>query len=362
MKSCKLTAVLLAVCLLLPMSASAALPGDGLPYVLMDEDLQAWADASLPAMAGEGGEWYAIALVQGEFSVDLTEYAVAMTAFFAETKQQNPVERQRCALALAAMGLTEYAGQTAEETVGKQGIMSLIFGLHLLQNGGVCASFTRDSIAEQLVSLQREDGGWSLTGQYGDVDVTAMTLQALAMEKETYTSAIEKGLAFLESKQQPGGGFKSYGVENSESVSQVIIALTSLGIDPRKDERFSGIIEAWESYRLESGRFSHVHGGEENGHASVQALLAYVSMWRLENGLEGLYAFASHIEELPEVSVPSQDSGLSEHSAASEEPTLLESASGDPETMSVSRQAALCLAVVIALACAVFIVLPRRRK
>ena len=134
--------------MLLPMSVSAALPCDSIPYTLMGEDLQAWADDSLPAMAGEGGEWYAIALAQGEFSVDLTEYAVALTAFFAGTERQNPVEKQRCALALAAMGITEYAGQTAEETVGKQGIMSLIFGLHLLQNGGVCDSFTREGITE----------------------------------------------------------------------------------------------------------------------------------------------------------------------------------------------------------------------
>ena len=314
MPSCKLLAAFLAVLLIASPGVSAQIPADGLPNDLMGEDLQVWAENSLPAMVGEGGEWYAIALTQGEFPVDLTEYAVALTAFFAESKRQTPVERQRCALALAAMGITEYAGQTAEETVGKQGIMSLIFGMHLLYNGGECSSFTWEGIAQQLIALQREDGGWAVSGQYGDVDVTAMALQALAVRKEQYDASIQRGLDFLEHKQQPDGGFKSYGVENSESVSQVVIALTSLGIDPRKDERFAGIVEAWESFRLEDGRFAHLQGGEANGHACNQALLAYVALWRFDRGLEGLYAFASHTEPPPEVSVPPQSTVSAEPS------------------------------------------------
>ena len=359
MPSCKLLAALLAALLIASLGVSAQIPADGLPADLMGEDLQVWADNSLPDMVGEGGEWYAIALTQGEFPVDLTEYAVSLTAFFAESKGQNPVERQRCALALAAMGITKYAGQTAEETVGKQGIMSLIFGMHLLHNGGESALLTWEEIALQLIALQHEDGGWSVSGQYGDVDVTAMALQALAARKEQYAAPIQKGLDFLEHKQQPDGGFKSYGVENSESVSQVVIALTALGIDPRMDERFAGIMEAWESFRLEDGRFAHLQGGDANGHACTQALLAYVALLRFDKGLEGLYAFASHTETPPEVSVPPQSTVSTEPSKPLLETTLTEAT--EDSGMSLPRVIALCIAAVVALGCCVFLVIPRKR-
>ena len=358
MPSCKLIALLLALLLSVSVGISAVASHGELPHDLMGEDLQAWANDSLPAMAGEGGEWYAIALTQGEFSVDLTEYAVALTAFFLGDERQNPVERQRCALTLAAMGITEYAGQTAEETIGKQGVMSLIFGLHLLRNGGECASHTPQSVSRQLVSLQLADGGWALSGQYGDVDVTAMALQALAANKNTWEESIQKGVAFLESKQQPSGGFKSYGVENSESVSQVIIALTALGVDPRTDYRFAGIMEAWESYRLSNGRFAHVIGGEANGHACAQALLAYVSLWRFDNGLDGLYAFDSRTQEPPEVSVPSAESLPKEPSAESAAVSVTEPAV--EEGMSSARQIVLWISAVSALVCGVYLLVPTK--
>lgn len=357
MRSCKLFCLFLAAVLVsVPLSAGAAVPAEDLPQVLMGDDLQAWAEESLPAMAGEGGEWYAIALTQGEFSVDLTEYAVALTAYFSVEEGPNPVERQRCALTLAAMGITEYAGQTAEETVGKQGIMSLIFGLHLLQNGGESASHTPRGVAEELVSLQLADGGWALSGQYGDVDVTAMALQALAMQKEAWPDAVSKGIAFLESKQQASGGFKSYGVENSESVSQVIIALTALGIDPRTDARFAGIIEAWESFRLSDGRFAHIQGGEANGHANTQALLAYVAMWRLENGLGGLYDLSSKKTPAPEISLPPIDSPATEPSSEAES---VPAQAPQEDGMSAPRRVVFWVSAAVAAVCGVALILPR---
>ncbi len=343
-----------------PVSA-VSLPGESIPGVLMGEDLQVWADQSLPDLAGEEGEWYAIALCQGDFSVDLTKYAVALTAFFSEEERQNPVERQRCALALLAMGIEQPAGQTAQETIGKQGVMSVIFGLHLLQNGAVCSDHSAYSVAEQLVSLQLADGGWAVSGQYGDVDVTAMALQALAMQKDTWVNAIDRGVAFLQSKQLPDGGFKSYGVSNSESVSQVIIALTALGMDPRNEESFPGILQAWERFRLEDGRFAHVLGGEANGHACAQALLAYVAMWRLENNLEGLYAFSLQKTNPPQVSMPPETSVDTESSAEGETVSFSTSHTHKQEEgMSPARLAILVLCIITAIGSGIYLLWPKR--
>ena len=67
-----------------------------------------------------------------------------------------------------------------------------------------------------------------------------MTLQALAKYRDQadVTAAVERGLAVLSSLQEPDGGYVSWGSSNSESVAQVIVALTELGV-PLDDERFT---------------------------------------------------------------------------------------------------------------------------
>ena len=77
--------------------------------------------------------------------------------------------------------------------------------------------------------------------------MTAMTLQVLAgyyAEKpateleRNVKKAVDRGVDALSAMQSTTGGFVSYGSLNSESASQIIIALTALGIDPAQDMRF----------------------------------------------------------------------------------------------------------------------------
>ena len=138
MKSCKpifafLLCIALTAGLLLPVFAAEE---EHLSTVLMGEDLGSYAEQTLPSLAGEGGEWLALYLALREEAYDLSEYAAALAAYFSSEHRLNPVERQRCALAwLAAGGSRETAAGMAKDSIGSQGIMSWIFGLHLLHNG-----------------------------------------------------------------------------------------------------------------------------------------------------------------------------------------------------------------------------------
>lgn len=366
MKSCKRFVIaLLSLGLLLGISVSAAEEERELVSLLMGEDLQQFAEVSLPAEAGVGGEWYALYLAQRDEKYDLSEYAAALAAYFGQENRLNPVERQRCALAwLAAGGSAETASKMARDTVGAQGIMSRIYGLHLLHNGVELTGHTAEALADSLVALQLADGGWALSGAYADVDVTAMTLQALAPLQEEYAEAIEKGIACLASKQQPDGGFKSYGVSNPESVAQVVIALTALGLDPRTDERFSkDMTQVWAQFRTEDGGYSHTAGGNRNGNACTQVLLALRALDRFDRGKGSLYLLEPPAEELPEISLPEdsskeesvlEDSSEADSSAQPPAPT-------EEEGMSFPRKAVLLVAILSAAASLVYLLIPKKK-
>ena len=113
---------------------------------------------------------------------------------------------------------------------------------------------------------QLEDGGFALSGKVSDPDITAMAVQALAPYYNSeivyeYTSekikkadedgtsvyiqcqksvrqVVDECVAWLSSVQAEDGDFYSWGMQNVESTCQVVVALTSLGIDPLMDERF----------------------------------------------------------------------------------------------------------------------------
>ena len=122
-----------------------------------------------------------------------------------------------------------------------------------------------------------------------------MTLQALAKYREQpeVEAAVERGLAVLSSLQEPDGGYASWGSSNSESVAQVIVALTELGV-PLDDARFvkNGVTveDALLRFAQESGAFVHVlDSGGDDGMATEQAFYALASIHRAETGETTLY-------------------------------------------------------------------------
>ncbi len=249
-----------------------------------------WISSSLSENAGIGSEWYALALAQsGEY--DLAKYSSSLEKYTTEAPYLPAPTMQKLALCLSAVGSTNgYISQVMESTIGAQGIMSYIFGLHLLNNGYISPDTDTESVISHMLSLQKDDGSWKLAASATDVDITAMAVQALAPHKDisNVSSAIEDALGFLSDSQKDDGGFISYGVSNSESIAQVIMALSALGIDCENDPRFikngNTLFSAASAFRKDSGGFCHELGGAENENATSQMLLAYVSYMRMQEG------------------------------------------------------------------------------
>ena len=307
------------LCILLLLSLLLSLTACGKPETQLEKTagyLQ--AQIAAPGTGSVGGDWLIFGLARSGVKVPQKYFDTYYENVEAAVREKNGVlsdrkytEYSRTVLALTAIGKNpaDVAGfdllkPLADfEQVTKQGINGTIFALLALDSGNyempedpdAAVQATRQMYVDELLARELPDGGWTLAGGEPDVDITAMTVQALAKYREQpdAAAAVERGLAVLSSLQEPDGGYVSWGSSNSESVAQVIVALTELGV-PLDDERFvkNGVTveDALLRFAQESGAFVHVlDGGGDDGMATEQAFYALASIHRAETGETTLY-------------------------------------------------------------------------
>lgn len=284
-----------------------------------------------PTVSTLGGEWTVLGLARSGEKVPASFYNTYIANLEQTLKEKEGnlhsvkyTEYDRVILALSALGrsVDDVAGYNLLEkladfdTLIKQGINGPIFALIALDSNhyeipvleGVSTQTTREGLASFILKRQITDGGWALgeNAQAADADVTAMAIQALApyyMNNADVKSAVDKALAWLSAQQQADGGFASNNANNAESAAQVIVALTSLGINPHTDTRFvkngHSAIDALLSFAAAEGGFYHIKaGGNDNGGAQPgvadpmaadQAMYALVAYDRQLKGKTSLY-------------------------------------------------------------------------
>ncbi|MEX1031277.1 MAG: S-layer homology domain-containing protein [Paenibacillaceae bacterium] len=199
---------------------------------------------------------------------------------------------ERFAIALAAIGydpqnfegLNPIGGIFDHPNMMKQGINGSIYALLVLNSGSynlpTSNQWNKENLLDAVLKQQNMDGGWSLVaGGKSTVDITAMALTALSgfTSVDGVQSSVNKGVQWLTIAQLANGGFIDSG-DNSESVAQVIIALSALKIDSTTFVK-SGkdALSHLMSFRQADGGFAHMQGLETNGMATEQALLALVA-------------------------------------------------------------------------------------
>lgn len=304
--------------------------------------VQEWIDGKLTRDAGAGSEWYIIALSNyGEY--DFSDYKNALNIYLSENEIGSASSRLKFALTYIAIDdkTNPYINKTLGNSIGEQGIMSLVFGLHLLNNGCVCDVYSLDGLISELLSLQLADGGFSVTGEYGDVDVTAMTVQALSAhynDNSEVKSSVDKALGFLSAHQLENGGYSGYGVANPESAAQVVIALSSLGIDVCCDNRFikngNTVFDGISGFRLADGSFCHKEGGASDSTATAQVFSASISYENMKKSRHSFYDFVdikNYSEETITKTASAETSvaqaALTESASITENATFIESTS-----------------------------------
>lgn len=270
-----------------------------------------------PTCAAVGGDWLVFGLARSGLKTpqkyfdtyykNVEDYIVSVDGVLSRKKN---TEYSRVILALTAIGKNpaDAAGFNLllplgdfDETV-RQGVNGAIFALLALDSGGyeipeapeAETQATRELYVGELLRREIPDGGWALTGGTPDADVTAMALQALAKyrDRQDVEDAVQRGLAALSALQEPNGAYLSWDEGNSESVCQVIVALTELGIS-LDNERFvkngQTLPQVLERFACEDGSYRHSLNGNSDEMATEQAFYALAAIHRAETGKTTLY-------------------------------------------------------------------------
>lgn len=274
-----------------------------------------------PVPGSIGGEWAVLGLSRAGISVPKNYYENYYKKVEANVKKtkgelhnKKYTEYSRTIIALSAIGKdpSNVGGYNLLEKLGDfdktvwQGINGPIFALIALdtknykipQNKEAKTQATRDMYIKEILKQQLKDGGFALTGEKADADITAMALQALSkyQNKKEVKHATEKALNCLSKIQNKDGGYESWGSVNLESSAQVLTALCELGISP-KDKRFvkngNTVIDNMMTFYTKEG-FLHTRDGSGNSMMSTeQAFYALVSYQRLTAGKSSLYRMSN---------------------------------------------------------------------
>ena len=270
------------------------------------------ATLGTPTVNSTGGEWMVIGLARSGRTVpagyydNVVEYVKAMADANERLHRAKVTDNARVILALTAIGkdVTNVGGHNLLKGldnmayVQTQGINGPIFTLIALDshNYPTMGDVTREKLIQAILDAQLPGGGWNLSGENADTDMTAMAIQALApyyKTNETVKAAVDKALEALSALQRSDGGFGSWGTVNSESCAQVIVALTALGLDPTCDSRFvkngKTPLDALAGFYVTGGGFRHTANGDLDGMATEQGYYALAAYYRFANAQTRLY-------------------------------------------------------------------------
>jgi hypothetical protein len=274
-----------------------------------------------------GDEWAVLALARGDATLPAGYYEgyysrivaavaekVAATGVPGRLDGSKSTENSRLILALSALGKDaknvgghDLAAPFADMAwVTKQGLNGAIYALIALDALPDTASetqATRDGLIKYILDAALLGGGWNLEGSVADVDITAMTLQALAPyylkaeEGDPVIAVVNAALDWLKTKQDDAtGGFLGYNKTLSAcSTAQVVTALSALNIPLAQEEYGWTKAGGWNpvtallSHYNAAGWFGEDSSSTYNGMATEQAAYALVAYDRFVNGKTRLY-------------------------------------------------------------------------
>lgn len=269
------------------------------------------------------GEWSVLSLARANYNVPNQYFVNYYNRIVDTVKSANGVlstskntEYSRLILALSALGkdptdvgdynlLTPLADYNKTISQGiNGGIFALIaFDSNQYEIPNIADSTkqaTREKYIDYLLSKEvnkdtDQAGGFALYGTTPDPDITSMALQALApyQSMPEVNEAINRALKAISNLQNSDGGFTAWGSTSSESIAQVIVGLTAVGVNPATDSRFvkpnGNLVTALLRFYVDGGGFKHVLEGSADGMATDQGTYALISYDRFLKGENSLY-------------------------------------------------------------------------
>ncbi len=274
-----------------------------------------------PTVGSIGGEWAIIGLARSDIEVSEKYFQSYLENLEKYLKEHNGIlhekkytEYSRVILALSSIGISpeNFCGYNLLLPLGdykktiSQGINGPIWALIALDsnsyelpvNPEAEIQSSREMYVDYILKSQNPDGGWALSGNSSNTDITAMALQSLSkyQEDERVKSATEKALNFLSEVQKKNEGFSFGNAETSESSVQVLLALCELNI-PLNDKRFVkdeiSVLDNILGFYVEDKGFKHIKNETEtNLMATEQCFYGLVAAKRFKEGKNSLYSMS----------------------------------------------------------------------
>jgi len=315
-----------------------------------------------PQVGSVGGEWTVLGLARSGYQVPeryYQDYYSRVESYVKSMKgnlhDKKYTEYSRLIVALTSIGKDprDVAGYDLLKPLGDydktiwQGLNGPIWALIALDSGNypmpqnpeAKTQATREMYVNRILECQLPDGGFSLFGgtaaassgdNVSDPDITGMALQALAKykDREDVAKVIDEALECMSKMQDDRGGYSSWGTANSESVVQIIVALTELGIpldDPRFVKNGNTLLDNLMSFYVTGEGFLHTHdGGGSNIMATEQAFYGLVAARRAQEGKDSLYRMrdAISVAELEEDAIKAGEGLENKHPDVKAQPII----------------------------------------
>ena len=264
-----------------------------------------------PSAGSTGGEWMALGFARSGRDVPASYYDSVVAYVDEKIDENGRLHATKCTtncrfiVALTAIGKDPtnvgghnlLAGLNDMGYIRKVGVSGVIWTLIAFDCGRyeMPKGIDRETLVDTILDFQVPGGGWANSGNIADPDVTSMAIQALApyREEPEVQSALDDAVTVLAGMLDETGNFPSQYGASSESVSQVIVALCTLGIDPNTDVRFvkngMSALDGLLGYYVEGGGFEHIHSGKIDGIATEQGYYALTAYFRMLEGKTPLY-------------------------------------------------------------------------
>lgn len=285
---------------------------------------------------GYGGEWNIMTLSKAGMLTD-TQKTSYLDALKTELEREGgklspdgkPTDFARVILTLAELGidprdfyhtdlLNRLLNSDGIEITSNEAVWALQTLNSLRTDANTDEKWNKESLIKEILKHERPDGSISLDERNatGSTDMTAMAIQSLAPYNNMpeVSNMIENGLNYLKSKLEDG-----YNYNNPESTAQLIIAISSLGIDPLKIEGFhedgKSLFDAISPFVVEGKGIKHDISGDVNNIASYQALLSVLSYegYKKTGNSFNIYDAKTTLSKYPGSSTPADNSGNHEN-------------------------------------------------
>lgn len=269
------------------------------------------ASLGAPVAGSTGGEWMVLGFARSGREVDASYYDSVVSLVDEKIDENGRLHATKCTLncryiiALTAIGkdVTDVGGHDLLRGLNdlgyikKVGVTGVIWTLLAFDSGNypMPTGIDRDMLVNAILGYETPTGGWANSGSKPDPDVTAMALQALApyRDREAVAGSIDRALDILSQMQNADGDFVGDYGASSETNAQVVVALSTLGIDANSDSRFvkNGVsaLDALLRFALDDGGFRHILTGKRDGIATEQGFYALVAYTRFQAGQTPLY-------------------------------------------------------------------------